>query len=117
MVVARFHHVAYRCKDAKETVAFYRKVLGMGALAGDSRRIACLRPRCPIPTCTSFSMPAGALIVRVVCGVISFEHPASLQSCYFFAACARRGNCSAFASGKPAMSFACAMILAASCRN
>jgi len=23
------HHVAYRCKDAKETVAFYRDVLGM----------------------------------------------------------------------------------------
>lgn len=25
-----FHHVAYRCKDAKETVEFYQKVLGMG---------------------------------------------------------------------------------------
>ncbi len=25
-----FHHVAYRCKDAKETVAFYTKMLGMG---------------------------------------------------------------------------------------
>jgi catechol 2,3-dioxygenase-like lactoylglutathione lyase family enzyme len=24
-----FHHVAYRCKDAKETVDFYRDVLGM----------------------------------------------------------------------------------------
>ena len=24
-----FHHVAYRCKDAKETVAFYQKTLGM----------------------------------------------------------------------------------------
>ncbi len=24
-----FHHVAYRCKDAKETVEFYQKVLGM----------------------------------------------------------------------------------------
>src|ERR1700747_2888153 len=23
------HHVAYRCRDAKETVAFYRDVLGM----------------------------------------------------------------------------------------
>ncbi|MGB3627401.1 MAG: VOC family protein, partial [Henriciella sp.] len=23
------HHVAYRCKDAKETVDFYRDVLGM----------------------------------------------------------------------------------------
>lgn len=24
-----FHHVAYRCKDAKETVTFYQEVLGM----------------------------------------------------------------------------------------
>ena len=24
-----FHHVAYRCKDAKETVEFYKKTLGM----------------------------------------------------------------------------------------
>jgi catechol 2,3-dioxygenase-like lactoylglutathione lyase family enzyme len=24
-----FHHVAYRCRDAKDTVAFYRDVLGM----------------------------------------------------------------------------------------
>ncbi len=24
-----FHHVAYRCKDAKETVAFYRDTLGL----------------------------------------------------------------------------------------
>lgn len=26
----RIHHVAYRCKDAKETVDFYQRVLGMG---------------------------------------------------------------------------------------
>jgi len=26
----RIHHVAYRCKDAKETVEFYQKVLNMG---------------------------------------------------------------------------------------
>ena len=26
----RIHHVAYRCKDAKETVAFYQRVLNMG---------------------------------------------------------------------------------------
>jgi glyoxylase I family protein len=25
----RIHHVAYRCKDAKETVEFYKRVLGM----------------------------------------------------------------------------------------
>jgi catechol 2,3-dioxygenase-like lactoylglutathione lyase family enzyme len=28
-VLAGIHHVAYRCKDAKETVEFYRDVLGM----------------------------------------------------------------------------------------
>ena len=26
----RIHHVAYRCKDAKETVEFYQRVLNMG---------------------------------------------------------------------------------------
>ncbi|HCH63074.1 MAG TPA: glyoxalase [Deltaproteobacteria bacterium] len=26
----RIHHVAYRCRDAKETVEFYQRVLGMG---------------------------------------------------------------------------------------
>ena len=26
----RIHHVAYRCKDAKETVEFYQRVMGMG---------------------------------------------------------------------------------------
>ena len=38
MIVERFHHVAYRCKDAKATVAFYRDILGMkllGAIAED----------------------------------------------------------------------------------
>jgi catechol 2,3-dioxygenase-like lactoylglutathione lyase family enzyme len=29
MNLKRIHHVAYRCKDAKETVTFYRTVLGM----------------------------------------------------------------------------------------
>ena len=27
--VSGFHHVAYRCKDAKETVEFYQRTLGM----------------------------------------------------------------------------------------
>ena len=30
MNLKRIHHVAYRCHDAKETVEFYQKVLGMG---------------------------------------------------------------------------------------
>jgi catechol 2,3-dioxygenase-like lactoylglutathione lyase family enzyme len=29
MSLKRIHHVAYRCRDAKETVEFYREVLGM----------------------------------------------------------------------------------------
>lgn len=38
MKIDQIHHVAYRCKDAKETVAFYEKVLNMdliGAIAED----------------------------------------------------------------------------------
>ena len=29
MNLKRIHHVAYRCRDAKDTVEFYRRVLGM----------------------------------------------------------------------------------------
>ena len=32
MNIKQIHHVAYRCRDAKETVAFYRDVLGMDYL-------------------------------------------------------------------------------------
>ena len=32
MKVEQIHHVAYRCKNAKETVEFYTKVLGMDFL-------------------------------------------------------------------------------------
>jgi len=38
MIVEKIHHVAYRCKDAKETVEFYGRVLDMdlvGAIAED----------------------------------------------------------------------------------
>jgi glyoxylase I family protein len=38
MKVEKFHHVAFRCKDAKETVQFYKNVLDMdliGAIAED----------------------------------------------------------------------------------
>jgi catechol 2,3-dioxygenase-like lactoylglutathione lyase family enzyme len=30
MAIERIHHVAYRCRDAKETVAWYGRHLGMG---------------------------------------------------------------------------------------
>ena len=36
MSIEKIHHVAYRCRDAKETVEFYDRVLGMellGAIA------------------------------------------------------------------------------------
>ena len=39
MSIEKIHHVAYRCRDAKETVEFYDRVLGMellGAIAEDS---------------------------------------------------------------------------------
>jgi glyoxylase I family protein len=29
MLIQRIHHVAYRCNDARETVEFYREMLGM----------------------------------------------------------------------------------------
>ena len=29
MTLRRIHHVAYRCRDARETVDFYRDALGM----------------------------------------------------------------------------------------
>ena len=32
MKIEQIHHVAYRCKNAKETVEFYQKVLGMDFL-------------------------------------------------------------------------------------
>lgn len=38
MTVEKFHHVAYRCRDAKETVEFYARILDMeliGAIAED----------------------------------------------------------------------------------
>lgn len=38
MKIEQIHHVAYRCKNAKETVEFYKKVLNMdliGAIAED----------------------------------------------------------------------------------
>lgn len=38
MRIEKFHHVAFRCRDAKETVDFYKRVLDMdlvGAMAED----------------------------------------------------------------------------------
>lgn len=38
MLIEKIHHVAYRCRDAKQTADFYRRVLGMeliGAIAED----------------------------------------------------------------------------------
>jgi len=38
MTVEGFHHVAYRCRDAREQVEFYKRILDMnlvGAIAED----------------------------------------------------------------------------------
>ena len=32
----KLHHVAYRCRDAQETVDFYTKVLGLKYAAGEA---------------------------------------------------------------------------------
>ena len=50
MKVEKIHHVAYRCKDAKETVLWYQKMLNMDfvlAIAEDlvpSTSARCTRP-------------------------------------------------------------------------
>lgn len=39
MKIEKIHHVAYRCRDAKETVLWYQKMLNMDfvlAIAGDA---------------------------------------------------------------------------------
>ena len=36
----KLHHVAYRCRDAQETVEFYTKVLGLKYAAGEACRKA-----------------------------------------------------------------------------
>jgi len=36
MAITRIHHVAYRCRDARETVEFYRDLLGMAFLTAFS---------------------------------------------------------------------------------
>ena len=36
MHIEQFHHLAYRCKDAKTTVAFYKRVLNMDLLVAIS---------------------------------------------------------------------------------
>ena len=52
------HHVAYRCKDAKETVDFYKRVMGMDfQLAFAENEVPSTGEYDPI----SFSMPAGAI--------------------------------------------------------
>ena len=34
-MLQKLHHVAYRCRDAQETVEFYTKVLGLKYAAGE----------------------------------------------------------------------------------
>ena len=62
--IDRIHHVAYRCKDAKETVLWYREDAEDGLRSSPSRKTMCRRPRSPTRTCTCFSMPATATCWR-----------------------------------------------------
>jgi catechol 2,3-dioxygenase-like lactoylglutathione lyase family enzyme len=57
MEIDRIHHVAYRCKDAKETVLWYQRVLKMDFVPAIAEAL-CPRPRHPIPTCTYSSTRA-----------------------------------------------------------
>jgi len=56
MKIKRIHHVAYRCRDAAETVAFYRNALDMDFLMAFSEDHVPSTKK-PILICTSFSMP------------------------------------------------------------
>lgn len=48
MLLQKLHHVAYRCRDARQTVDFYTKVLGMKyALAVSAERVPSINARCP----------------------------------------------------------------------
>jgi catechol 2,3-dioxygenase-like lactoylglutathione lyase family enzyme len=59
MLIKKIHHVAYRCKDAKETVEWYGKYLNMNfVLAIAENEVPSTRE--PIPTCTSSLMPETA---------------------------------------------------------
>ena len=49
MKLKRIHHVAYRCKDAKETVEFYERVLNMKFHARVCRGPAFRQPKQPDP--------------------------------------------------------------------
>ena len=51
----RIHHVAYRCRDAKETVEFYQRVLDTSF--SQLRRTRCRPRRSRTRTCTCSSMP------------------------------------------------------------
>ena len=38
-LIRKVHHVAYRCKDAKQTVEWYGKYLGMGFILAIAERL------------------------------------------------------------------------------
>ena len=47
-MLKKLHHVAYRCRDAQETVDFYTKALGLKySLALSGERVPSTRERCP----------------------------------------------------------------------
>ena len=62
MHIARFHHVAYRCRDARETVEWYHKHLGMEFVLAIAEDHVPSTMR-PTPTCTSSWTPGGGNIL------------------------------------------------------
>jgi catechol 2,3-dioxygenase-like lactoylglutathione lyase family enzyme len=58
----KLHHVAYRCKDAKETVDFYTKAMGMKySLAIAEERVPSTQEECPYFHCF-FEMDDGSYL-------------------------------------------------------
>ncbi len=48
MILKKLHHVAYRCRDAEETVRFYTEVLGLTyAAAVTAEYVPSIKQRCP----------------------------------------------------------------------
>ena len=61
MKIKRIHHVAYRCNNAKETVEFYQRVMGMDFQLAIAENEVCLLYTSPSPRDRTRSrMPSSA---------------------------------------------------------
>ena len=57
MKIDRIHHVAYRCKDAKETVLWYQKMLNMDFVLAISENEVPYQGTRPLHACLSGRRP------------------------------------------------------------